>query len=292
MSKKRQKRQNQHQPKADLDVVVPVYGLPGELEGCLLSLFQTREDLRIMVYLVDDFSPDADEMAPVYHKLKGPAVRVHRHNQNLGFPATVNQGVNLGRAPLILILNTDVRFHAGCIQAMVDEFKDDTVGIVAPKLLFPEDSTDVARPAGRVQHVGMAADFSGEFFHPLIGWSADNPKTNIRREVQAVTGACMVTRRSLWREVTHFYQEQSPDKAQITGAFCLLYGHGTYEDLEYCFIARTKGHKVIVTPEAVGTHRVGASAVAANKVYPLARNKMIFRARCGGLIQWDEYKFY
>lgn len=291
MKKKRQKRQRQ--PRAELDVVIPVYGLPDDLEKCVYSLLKTRGDISIQVFLIDDCSPDQDEIKAVYSRLKGAAIRVHYNQANRGFPATVNQGVALGKAPYLLILNTDVELAEGCIQIMLDELKsDDKIGVVAPKLLFPSNSTDPSRPAGRVQHIGIGADFAGEFFHPLIGWSSDNPKVNIRREVQAISGACMMTRRSLWREITRFYQDQSPSKEQINGAFCLLYGTGTYEDIEYCFVARTKGYTVVVTPKAIATHKVGASAIAANKAYPLARNKMIMRARCGQLIQWDEWRYY
>ena len=106
--------------------------------------------------------------------------------------------------------------------------------------------------------------------------------------MQAVTGACLMTKREVWRKVIKIYQE-SGDKTG--GALNEVYGRGTYEDVELCFVARSLGYKVIYQPLAAGTHFVGGSSAMQKEGFPLGRNEMIFRARCGGLLAWDEWRW-
>lgn len=282
----KRKRRAPKGPATGLDIIIPVYGRPDLLQKCLDSIAaQTGVDYQI--YLVDDQGPEQDQLAEIYKAQNGSA-RLMRNKENLGFARTVNRGVALGRAPLVLILNSDVEMKPGALAAMVAEFDNPKVGVVGPKLLFPEDSTDPTRPAGRVQHAGLAVNFRGKIIHPNIGWSADHPTVNRHRNCQAVTGACLMTRREVWGGVYKMYREHGDPTA---GAFNEVYGKGTYEDVEFCFAARTLEYDVIYTPKAEAYHHVGASVLQGGGGYPLARNEMIFNARCGGMITWDEWRF-
>ena len=71
-------------------------------------------------------------------------------------------------------------------------------------MLFPTNSTSRNRPAGKIQHVGLALDIHANVTHPLIGWSPENPKTQISREVFATTGALFTIRTALFHEVGGF----------------------------------------------------------------------------------------
>lgn len=271
----------------DLDIVIPVYGRPDLLQKCLDSIEATKGDLNIKLILVDDNGPAQEELNSIYISLNG-TTQIIRHKENAGFPRTVNDGIARGIAPLVLILNTDIELQPGALQAMIAEFKIDDVGIVGPKLLFPLDSTDPHRPAGAIQHAGLGVDFEGRVTHLNIGWPANDTRVNERRELQAVTGACLMIRRQVLNTVLKWYHENGDP---TRGPFNELYGRGTYEDVELCFAARNQGYKVIYTPEAVAYHHVGASVMQDNGGYPTGRNEMIFKARCGNLLQWDEWRY-
>lgn len=273
---------------ADLDIVIPVYGRPDLLQMCLDSIEATKEDIKINLILVDDYGPDQDELNKVYQSLNGSS-RVIKHAHNMGFPKTVNDGLNGGTAPLVLVLNTDIELQPGALRALLGEFhSSDKVGIVGPKLLFPHNSDDPHRPADQIQHAGLGVDFSGRVTHLNIGWPGDDKKVNQRREVQAVTGAAMMARRSVLDEVLSFYKQAGDT---TSGPFNEIYSPGTYEDVEICFAARNAGYKVVYAPNAVAYHHVGASVEAREGGYPINRNEMIFKARCGQLLAWDEWRF-
>lgn len=274
------------QPKRpDLDIIIPVYGRPDLLEKCLHSIEATKGNLDINIILVDDQGPDQEALNELYGSLNG-ASRVIRNPSNSGFPKTVNTGLKTSTAQLILILNTDIELQPDALQMMIAEFDEPTVGVVAPKLLFPPTSTDPHRPAGKIQHAGLAIDFQARVIHPYVGWSAGHPMANRRRECQAVTGACLMTRRSVWQEALKAYQRSGDP---TTGPFNEVYGRGTFEDVEYCFAVRSLDYKVIYAPSAVAYHYVGASAEGTGG-YPLDRNYMIFKARCGAYLIWDEWR--
>lgn len=286
MSRKKRGKRTPRPPTARLDVVIPVYGRLDLLQMCLESLEETRGDVALNIILVDDFSPNLEQMQAFYKTLPGEYTVLENH-QNQGFPATANWGAMQGRAPIILFLSTDIVLYDGCIQAMLAEFDDPKVGVVGPKLLFPPESPH-KQVAGKVQHAGLCVDIGGNIVHANIGWSADHPKANERRVLQAVTGGCIMTRREVWNKVAAFYK-QAGDPTR--GGFNVVYGRGTYEDVEYCLAVRGNDYQVIYQPEAVAVHHVGGSISATGQGFALKRNEMIFRARCGHMLAWDMWRF-
>lgn len=281
------KSKRRYIPPNDLDVIIPVYGRAALLQKCLDNLRIAGDGLNIKTVLVDDAGPEQEALGKLYGLLNGTG-RVIRNRQNLGFPKSVNIGLGAGNAPLVLVLNTDIELEPDCIKAMMAEFDDLRVGIVGPKLLFPRNSTDPHRPAGKIQHAGIAVNFAGQVIHANIGWSADHPKVNERREVQAVTGACLMARRATLNQVLANYRKGGDP---TPGPFNEVYSPGTYEDIELCFAARAAGWQVVYSPKAVAFHYVGASALGGGKGFPIARNELIFRARCGNMLMWDEWRW-
>jgi GT2 family glycosyltransferase len=282
--------------------VIPVYGRPDLLGECLKALTIAAFDVDYQLFLVDDASPDKAAMDVIYNSLNSDT-RVLQNSQNRGFPATANRGANLGKSPAILILNTDVMLQPGAVRAMLNTLwgdqspkgpitpsEDALCGVVGPKLLFPDISEMPPDARGKVQHAGLVINAQGHPFHIQKGWDAGNPRLDQPRAMQAVTGACMMTRRDAWHKVARNYQ-RSGDPS--TGGFNEIYGLGTYEDVEYCFAVRGNGYKVIFEPAAVGYHHVGASVMQRPEGgYPLGRNHSIFMARCGHLLLWDEWLFW
>jgi GT2 family glycosyltransferase len=286
----------------ELDIVIPVYGRPDLLRECLASLEIAALDVDYQLFLVDDASPDRSAMEVVYNSLNSNT-KILQNYQNKGFPATANRGATLGKSPSILFLNTDVMLRAGSVRSMLNTLwgdqapkgpitpsPDALTGIVGPKLLFPDVADIPPHARGKVQHAGLAINAQGRPFHIQSGWDADNPRVNNARAMQAVTGACMMTRRTIWQDVVRVYQKAGDPSG---GAFNEIYGLGTYEDVEYCFAARGNGYKVVFEPAAVGYHHVGASVSQRQEGgYPLGRNHSIFMARCGHLLFWDEWLFW
>lgn len=282
------------QKKYEVDIVIPVFGKFDLLEKTLGAIPAAAGTLSYRVIMVDDFSPDQKEADMFYLTHKADNIFVARNHKNMGYPGAVNRGVRIGLSKAILLLNSDVVLDSYAIVRLyntllgddkiapspVDPAKNMGVGVVAPKLLFAE-----GQGKGRVQHAGIFFDLWATPIHRFIGWGGDNPHVNKPMGLQAVSGACLMTRRETWNAAV---AGQKAAGDNTPGAMNEVYGRGTYEDMEYCISARANGYRVVYDPRATGTHVVGASARDTGG-YPLTRNKQIFLARCGHLLVYDEW---
>jgi GT2 family glycosyltransferase len=276
---KRRKRSRRagHNHKPVVDIVMPVYGEPEFLKCCLESLAAYEAGVPYALTLVDDVSPV--EMGFVYALAGEMGARVVYHHENKGFAGACNTGARKGRAPWILLLNTDTLItHDGWLKAMVDEGKDPKVGVVGALLtFFPTDhplyEESPIRPPKRVQHAGVVFDILGRPYHIFSGWSADHPQVWQRREMNCVTGACLMTRRKLWRRL---------------GGLEECYSTGNFEDVEFCIQARLAGYKVVYTPTAHLHHFAGGS----NNSTTAKRNARLFQLRMGQVVEFDEWRHW
>lgn len=258
-------------PLALLDIVIPVYNAFDHLWNCLDALPDAVGDVKAKVVIYDDGSEKeaADEF---YANISG--AKIIRNRQNRGFPAAVNNAVRQCASPLILILNSDVVMQPGSIAEMVKAMDDPEVGVCGAKLLFPDDTPH--GPAGKIQHAGLTVTIKAEVKHAFITWSPDNPRVLRVRDVFAVTGACMMTRRSHWRRLGGFYEG---------------YGRGTWEEVDYQMaISKQLGKKIVVEQNAVGTHFVGASVLENQVGFNIAQNRSLFLSRWGNELVWDQWR--
>lgn len=280
MSKrKRNYNEPKNKPKYLLDIVLAVYGRFDLLKQCLDAIPNAAGNIDYRIILVDNNSPDQSEANAFYFSLReNPKITILRNKQNLGFPKACNIGAKHGNAPLIFQLNTDVILQPNSIDLLVKALDDPKIGTVGMKLLFPEDAGELkqnvsVRPSGKVQHVGLATNIRGDFFHIFLGWSSDHPKVNKVREVYAVTGAALMTRRFLWNKIGGFNEE---------------YGLGTFEDVEYCLSVRDLGYNIIVETKAVGIHYTNATAEKYGIGYPLDVNRLLFMRKWARKMNWTE----
>lgn len=273
---------------SQVDVVITTGGRFDMLEKCLNALYREAQLIPISIFLIDNAS-DAEERIShtklfEYHPEDDPALRIKefrskRLTQSIGFPDANNEAARMGKAPLILFLNDDVEIMEGAIVQAAKNFEDEKMGVVGAKLVFPPSSTSPHRPAGKIQHVGLALNIRGEPIHPLLGWSTENPKANVSRDVFAVTGAFLMARRAMFQKI---------------GGFNPVYGMGTWEDVELCMMARQLGYRVFIDTKSVGYHYGGATQEKKQVTYPVHTNRMIFQSRWAnsGQMYWSEMELW
>ena len=265
-------------PKKLLDIIIPVLGQFDLLERCLDSIPEAVGNFEYNVICIDNASPkeEADEF---YSKYAG-SVFVIRNRENLGFPKACNQGAKRKTSPLIFFLNSDVILEPNAIDLLVRALDEPETGIVGMRLMFPEYAEGLnhqIRPAGTIQHIGMETDIHGKFLHSYLGWRANHPKVLAMRDVYAVSGAALMTRRNIWNK---------------TGGFDEIYSPGTWEDIEYCMKVRELGYNIIVVPEAKGVHFTGATAERNQIAFPLEQNRMTFLQRWANKLKWSAWEHW
>lgn len=253
-----------------MDIVIPVYGSPQFLPPLLAALQKTilPED---RVFLVDDCTPPEKGQKEVQAILANlpPHFSAHQTPQNSGFAAACNCGVRHGQDKFICLLNSDTIPLPNWRQNLVAPLADPMLGAVGAKLLFPADSHDPLRPAGRIQHAGVAFNAQRLPFHIFSGWPHDHPRVNRPLLLQAVTGACLLTRRKLY--------EQFPLDE--------IYGPGNFEDIDFCLQLGQAGYQIAYAPQAVLFHHASGS----NNVATVTKNARIFLDRWADKITSDDW---
>jgi mycofactocin system glycosyltransferase len=107
-------------------VVVPAFGRPAELDGCLTALHG------LPVIVVDDGSPDP---APLRRVAEAHRVRLVRHRVNRGPAAARNTGLTAADTELVAFVDSDCRTPADWLDVLVPYFDDPAVAAVAPRIV-------------------------------------------------------------------------------------------------------------------------------------------------------------
>jgi len=219
-----------------VDIIIPIYGQVKLTYDCLISVLETTQDVHVI--MVDDCSP-GKEIEDLFARIDTPNVTLARTIKNMGFLGTSKFGASLGKSPFILHLNSDiVAIQSGWLEHLLPKSED--VAVCGAKLLYPPKSPRLL--ANRIQHAGVCMRDEVDclrIFHPYQGYEADFPAANVPRYVNAVTGGCLLTRRTVWEEL---------------GGWDEHLGRGVFEDVDYCWRVRKRGYRIAYVPQAVLYH--------------------------------------
>lgn len=156
---------------------------------------------------------------------------VIRPTRNLGFAAGCNLGARAASSDYVIFFNNDASTSDPLwIDKLLVPFGDHDVGIVGARLVYPD---------GRLQHAGVAVDFTRPPGQEAWNVLEDHPEC----DMPAVTGACMAVRSSTFAQL---------------GGFDEGYWNG-YEDVDLCLAAAGHGVHVRYNPAVTITHVESAS---------------------------------
>jgi len=214
-------------------VIIPTFNNLDLTRSCLESLASHPIQTPFELIAVDNASTDGS-LEFLREEEKAGNLRLIANSSNEGFARACNQGARAARGVLLLFLNNDTRVTAGWLDAMVRAAERQQTGIVGAKLLYAD---------GRVQHAGIGF-INGVPDHPHRHADARAPEVNRFRELDMVTGACLLIRQELFRQLAGFDE---------------IFRNGV-EDVDLCLRARAAGWKVVYEPQAVVYHLEGRSA--------------------------------
>jgi len=229
----------------DVSIIIPVFNKVELTRQCLAGIAQHTSGVHYEIIVIDNAS--SDDTAEFLHR---QSVRVISNKANLGFARACNQGGLAACGNYLLFLNNDTVPTPGWLEALLTAAHKPEVGVVGAKLLYPD---------GRIQHAGIGF-INGIPDHPNRFAPADAPEVNQYRELDMVTGACLMIPKELFAKL---------------GGFDESYRNGV-EDIDLCLRARTAGFKVVYEPKAVLYHHEGQSAGRFDHVQ---QNLQLFFAR-------------
>ena len=110
-----------------LSIVIVTYHSENHIYDCLSSVWQyndlPREELEVVIV---DNSPECEPMFTKLHELYGDSVVLIHNSHNGGYGQGNNVGIRKASAPIIMIMNPDVRLCEPVFRHIIDKFDTDS----------------------------------------------------------------------------------------------------------------------------------------------------------------------
>jgi GT2 family glycosyltransferase len=229
----------------------------------MLALSSLRQNWQGPIQLVLVDSGSSDETRFIRRYVRGATVM--QFDVNLGFVRGCNAGLVGATGDTVLLLNNDVELGPGAIAAALRRLDSDPrIGIVGGKII---------RTHGRLQEAGSILWRDGMSMGYLRDASPLAPEANFVRDVDYCSGAFLMVRGDLIRQLEGVSDEFAP---------------AYYEDADLCIRARQLGFRSVYDPNVVVYHyeygsalsfrAVEAEAARAREVF-IRRNRNYLRFR-------------
>jgi GT2 family glycosyltransferase len=238
----------------DLSIIIVNYNSKSVLLSCLDSIVENQYSFSYEVIIVDNSSEE--KINELEHKY--PEIVFVYNNSNTGFAAANNIGIKKTKGKYILLLNPDTIVNENSFQPMIRYLENhDHAGIVGCKI-FNADGK-IERSTHSFPSLLKEFIHANEFIKYLIGYESSlseflrkilNLKSfesywdhNSKREVDHVTGACMMVKR------------EAIERVGLLDEAFFLYN----EEVEWSLRFKKEGYKSVFLPESNIIHLFGHS---------------------------------
>ena len=218
-----------------VSIIIPHQAGSQVLLDCLASLERDDSYSLTEVLLIDNGSVDGSVQAATE---RFPSLRVLRFDENQGFAAGCNRGIEASNGEYVLLLNDDTELEPGLIGALVARAEEDpSVGALQPK-------TRSLRDRSRFEYSGAAGGLMDIYAYPFSrGRLMDHVEEDLGQYDDAIeifwaSGVCMLIRRA------------ALDAAGLFDEVFFAY----MEEIDLCWRIQLQGYRVIYVPEAVIYH--------------------------------------
>lgn len=215
-----------------VSIIIPVYNQFEYTYLCLKTILKNTKGISYEVIIGDDNS--TDETKDILNIVEN--ITVIRNEENLRFLLNVNNASKYAKGEYILFLNNDTQVQENWLSSLLELIEqDDSIGMVGSKLVYPD---------GTLQEAGGIIFRNGKGWNYGNGYSPNASEYNYVKEVDYISGAAIMLRNSLWKEIGGFDERYVP-------AYC--------EDSDLAFEVRKHGYKVVYQPKSVVIHFEGKS---------------------------------
>ena len=236
-----------------VSIVIPVYNQFEYTYYCIKSIAENSGNISYEILIADDCSSDLTQQLDTI--ISG--VKVIRNQKNLRFLRNCNHAARFAKGRYILFLNNDTQVQKDWLTPLVELIeRDEKNGMVGSKLVYPD---------GRLQEAGGILWKDGSAWNYGNRSDPDAPEYNYVKEVDYISGAAIMIRRTLWEEIGGFDEQFAP-------AYC--------EDSDLAFEVRKHGYRVLYQPLSVVVHFEGVSngtdTSSGQKAYQVINQKKFF----------------
>ncbi len=219
---------------------------------CVESIL-LRTDQPIELIFVDNASTDGTDR--YLHSIDDAKVVCNETNR--GFPAAVNQGIELATGNAVLLLNNDTIVTTGWLERMLNVlYSSDQIGVVGPV------SNQVSGPqqiAVNYRHINELDGFAWD-------WGQVNRGKVL--ETERLVGFCLLIKKAVVDQI---------------GGLDERFGIGNFEDDDFCRRARAAGYRTMIAIDSFVHHfgSVSFQGAGYNLGQILQQNQKIYQQK------WD-----
>lgn len=218
-----------------VSILIPNMNHKDVLKTCIDSLYQVNKYKNFEIVIIENNSTE-QEIFDYYDQLQNEHsnIKVVKWEGKFNYSAINNFGAKYADGEYLLLLNNDTEMmKEDALSEMVGCCMRPEVGVVGAKLLYADDT---------VQHAGVVIGFSGYAGHVFNGINQDEygfmRRAIINGNYSSVTGACLMTKKSIFEEVKGLDEEFK--------VAC--------NDVDYCLKVREKGYLVVYNAFSLWHH--------------------------------------
>ena len=222
-----------------VSIIIPTRDQVSRLQKCLNSIFEKTDYRNYEIIVLDNESYDAGTLEFLDTLRKHARVRVERIEGAFNYSRLNNRGVELSQGSFVALVNNDVEvINVGWLSEMVSRAVRPEVAMVGARLWYPN---------GTIQHGGVILGAGGMAGHAHAGLRRGEPgyfaRAHLAQDVSAVTTACAVVKREVYRKLGGFDENLAV----------------TFNDIDFCLRSREAGYRIVWTPYAELIHHESAS---------------------------------
>lgn len=216
----------------EVSIVIPVYNEFHYTYNCLKSILKNSGKISYEIIIANDCSTDiTSEIERIVENIK-----LITTEKNVRFLLNCNNAAKYAKGKYVLFLNNDTQVQGNWLEPLVTLIEsDELIGMVGSKLVYPD---------------GLLQEAGGIVWKDASAWNYGNRKNpgdaefNYVKEVDYISGAAIMIRHNLWKEIGGFDERFVP---------------AYYEDTDLAFEVRKRGYKVMYQPLSTVVHFEGVS---------------------------------
>lgn len=255
-----------------VSIIIPTRDGIEVLRPCIETLLDKTSYESYEVIILDNGSVEKETLSFLSELSLKPNFKVVRDDGEFNYSRINNRAVTYAQGELICLLNNDIEvIDSNWLTEMVSVAIREEVGCVGAKLLYPD---------GTIQHAGVILGLGGYAAHSHRGLSGNKSgyfgRAQVRQQLSAVTGACLLIKRDVFDEV-----------GGLDEAFQVA-----YNDVDFCLRVQALGYQNIYTPFAELIHhesKTRGEDTSADKIKRFDKEKQLLADRWGVLLKNDPF---
>jgi len=228
-----------------VSLIIPTRNGYKILKQCIDSILEKTTYDNYEIIILNNQSSCPDTLSYLQSISTDHRISVHSWDYEFNYSAINNFGATLAKGSILGLLNNDVEIINGdWLEEMVSHACRNDIGCVGAKLYYPNNT---------IQHAGIILGIGGIADHGHKHFGRDEAgycsRLKLVQNLSAVTGACLLVRKSIFEEVSGL------DEENLAIA---------YNDVDFCLKVRKAGYRNLWTPYAELYHHESVSRGANN----------------------------